>query len=81
VTNTRTVIAPYELDIYLPKPKIAFEYNGNYWHKEGINKPMGYHQMKTDMCYGMGIRLYHIWENDWMIDNKFMKECIKRSLL
>jgi hypothetical protein len=69
ITNTRSVITPYELDVYLPDKKMAFEYNGMYWHREGVNKPIGYHQMKIDMCKGKGIDLYHIWEDDW-IKNK-----------
>ena len=45
VLNSRNIISPNELDIYLPDLKIAFEFNGVYWHNE-INKINGYHQMK-----------------------------------
>ena len=30
--NDRSIIRPYELDIYLPDLRLAIEYNGNYWH-------------------------------------------------
>ena len=30
--NTRQVITPYEIDVYYPKFKLAFEYNGKGWH-------------------------------------------------
>jgi hypothetical protein len=80
LTNTKKIISPYELDIYLPDIDKAFEYNGAYWHQEGVNKPMGYHQMKTDLCASIGIELHHIWEKDWVGDNKFMKECIRRMI-
>lgn len=66
ITNSRNVISPYELDIYLPKAKIAIEYNGEYWHKEGVMVPVGYHQMKTGLCHSKGIELIHVWERDWI---------------
>jgi len=33
-TNTRKLIPPYELDIYIPEFNIDIEYNGLYWHSE-----------------------------------------------
>ena len=32
--DTRQVIKPYELDIYFPNYKLAFEYCGDYWHQQ-----------------------------------------------
>lgn len=58
----------YELDIYIPKLKIAFEYNGNYWHSN-IYKDKYYHQKKTKLCYENNIQLIHIYEFDW-VNNK-----------
>jgi hypothetical protein len=77
ITNTKRVISPYELDVYLPDKNIAFEYNGMYWHEEGVNKPIGYHQMKTDMCVDKGITLHHIWEDDWVGNNKGIKDKVR----
>jgi len=75
--NNRSIIPPYELDVFLPDKLLAFEYNGTYWHNEGITKPIGYHQMKTDMCSGSGIKLIHIWEKEWVDSNTTTKEFIK----
>jgi hypothetical protein len=80
ISNTRSVITPYELDVYIPDKQIAFEYNGNFWHLEGITKPIGYHQMKTDMCKNKGIALYHIWEDDWVRNNNQVMEMIANIL-
>lgn len=33
-SNVRSIIAPKELDIYIPSKGIAIEYNGLYWHSE-----------------------------------------------
>jgi hypothetical protein len=81
ITNTRSIITPYELDIYLPKTKLAFEYNGEFWHEEGVRKPFGYHNMKTKRCEKKGVKLYHIWERDWMGDNNNTKDMIRGLLL
>ena len=69
----------YELDIYLPKLKIAFEFNGTYWHSS-IYKDRYYHQRKTLLCYAQGIQLIHIWEHDWNNNNNQIKMQIKELL-
>ena len=43
--NIRSIISPYELDIYLPEYKLAIEYNGLYWHSK---KSKNYHLNKTE---------------------------------
>lgn len=30
--NTKSIIKPYEIDVYYPSFKLAFEYNGKGWH-------------------------------------------------
>lgn len=67
----------YEFDIYIPYLKIAFEYNGSYWHST-LYKDKYYHQNKTIACYENGIQLIHIYEFDWInkkqeIKNKIIK--------
>lgn len=72
VVNSRVVIAPHELDIFLPEINVAFEFNGTYWHSDAvIQDRLGisaaeYHQMKTDKCALLGIELFHIAEYDWV---------------
>ena len=75
--NNRTILNnQYELDIYIPELKLAFEFNGLYWHNE-INKPNNYHKNKTDACDNYGIQLIHIYEDDW----KYKKDIIESILL
>jgi hypothetical protein len=73
--NTKSIIKG-ELDIYLPKKTIAFEFNGLYWHSE-LYKEKEYHLNKTIECNKKEIQLIHIWEDDW--DNK--KEIVKSIIL
>ena len=61
VHNTRSVIYPKELDMFLPDFNLGIEYNGVYWHS--LYDP-GYHQEKTLMCIEKGIRLFQIFETD-----------------
>jgi len=79
ITNTKSIISPYELDIYLPELKLAFEFNGVYWHNE-LNKDKNYHKMKTDLCEKNGIQLIHIYEDDWDYKQEIVKSMILNKL-
>ncbi len=58
-------ISRKELDIYLPELKIGFEFNGIHWHSE-LYKENLYHYNKTNFFKDNGIRIIHIWEDDWI---------------
>lgn len=81
-SNNRKIISPLELDIYIPEKKLAIEFNGLYWHSinKGIDK--NYHQNKSKLCYKKGIRLIHIYEDEWDDKNKreIIKDIIKHAL-
>jgi hypothetical protein len=72
-------IEGHELDIYVPMLKIAFEYNGLYWHNER-NKNKNYHRNKTDFCKQHHIKLFHIWEDDWIYRHNVVKSMINNIL-
>lgn len=61
VVNSRKVISPLEVDIFLPKYNLAIEYNGYYWHSDGM-KYKNYHFDKTTMAGEIGVKLFHIFE-------------------
>lgn len=75
LNNDRTIIGPEEIDIYLPKLKIAFEFNGVYWHSD-IYKSNNYHLNKTKKCSEIGVKLIHIWEDDWLYKTDIVKSRI-----
>lgn len=79
IENDKSVINPYELDIYLPKRNIAFEFDGLYWHSS-LYKDKYYHFNKTKKCEEKGIRLIHIFEDDWIYNIDIVKSMIKSSL-
>jgi very-short-patch-repair endonuclease len=77
ISNDRTKIHPYELDLYLPNYKLAIEYNGMMYHDE-LNKDKKFHLMKTEMCEKQGIQLIHIFEDEW--EFKDNREKVKNRL-
>jgi len=68
-----------ELDIYLPDLKLAFEFNGLFWHSE-LYKENNYHLNKTEECEKQGIQLIHIYEDDWIYKQDIIKSMILNKL-
>jgi transcription elongation factor Elf1 len=79
ITNSKNIIKPLELDIYLPGLKLAFEYNGLYWHNE-LRKEKNYHLEKTEKCEEAGIQLVHVYEDDWICKREIVKSRILNLL-
>lgn len=79
VENDRSVLNGMEIDIYIPELKIGFECDGLYWHNE-INKEKNYHRDKTNECNKKGIRLIHIFEDEWIYRNNVVKGRIDNLL-
>ena len=78
--NCRNVIAPYELDVYLPEKRVAIEFDGLFWHSEAVGKGEHYHLMKTEKCLERGIRLVHVFEDEWKEKREIVEDRI-RSIL
>lgn len=84
-TGNRSILNGKELDVYMPKQKVAIEYNGHYWHsvqkltaiERNTGKPRmsyaeakRYHYMKSYECEKQGVRLIHIWDYEWVDPRK-----------
>lgn len=79
--NKRDIIPPLELDIYIPEHKFAIEINGNYFHSEiGGDKNKYYHITKSDLCKERGIKLIHIFEDEWLLKKEIVKSRILNIL-
>ena len=77
--NDRQIINPLELDIYLPFKNVAIEYDGLYWHSsKKINK--NYHLNKTELCEKQGVRLIHIFEDEWINKKDIVKSRLSNIL-
>lgn len=76
-TNTRRIISPQEIDIFIPSHNIGIEVNGYYWHDAFRTGDNAYHSRKTDKCSSVGIQLLHFW--DFEINNQ--PELVKSIIL
>lgn len=76
IRRDRTVIAPLELDIYIPKLNLAIEYNGLYWHSDDRAR----HFKKFKMCSEQGVKLIQIFEHEWFEKEEQIKSRLKSAL-
>ena len=80
ITNSKDIIPPMELDIFLPTLNLAIEFNGGYWHNEKF-KPKDYHLLKYNLCKEKDIRLISIWEWEIVKDKEKIKNFIKNIII
>lgn len=64
IENDRLILSGKEIDILSVEKNIAIEFNGIYWHSTSI-VDKNHHLDKTDICLSKGIRLVHVFEDDW----------------
>ena len=79
IKNSRKVIPPQEIDIYLPDRNIGIEFNGTFWHSN-LNDRIDrkYHYNKSIKAREQGIRLIQIYEYEW--NNDLTREKLKSML-
>lgn len=80
INNDRSIINPFEVDIYIPDLRIAVEYNGLYWHSESDNRDKNYHYNKWKKCNDNGVQLITVWEDDWLNNNQIIKNMLLHKL-
>lgn len=77
--NTRDIINPKELDIFIPSKNIAIEFNGLYWHNDS-HCTKDHLIKKSLLCKDKGIRLIHIFEDEWLYKQDIVKSRLKSIL-
>ena len=66
--SNRSALNGKEIDIYVPSLKFGIEYNGNFWHREGMcGKNRRTHLEKTILAKSKGIRLIQIFEDEYFL--------------
>lgn len=79
--NNRKILYPKEIDIVIPSKNIGIECDGLVWHSELIGKKNKiYHLNKTKAAIGRGIRLIHIFENEWNTKKDIVKSILSTLL-
>ncbi len=80
ITNTRTIIPPHEIDIFLPELNIGIEYNGLYWHSEIYKPNKNYHYKKFMDSQNNNIKLIQIFSDEWINKKEIVKSRIKNLI-
>ena len=76
IANSKSIIPPYELDIYIKDYNIAIEINGVYFHSNKFLDKK-YHENKRKLCENRGIRLIQIFEDDLIYKFDIIKKFIE----
>ncbi len=69
-----------ELDIFIPSMNIAIEFDGLYWHSNLHQLNDHYHLMKTELATEYNIRLLHIFEDEWILNQDIVKSRLSSIL-
>lgn len=80
ISNNREIISPYEIDIYLPDYNLAIEYDGYPYHTEKFKPDKNSHLVKTILCENKGIKLLHIFYDEWQYKKDIVKHRLKHIL-
>lgn len=83
IVNDRRTIRPLELDIHLVDLKLAIEFDGLYWHsydRMETSEEKRKHLTKTELCCSQGIKLIHIFENEWKNKKEIVKSRLKAAV-
>jgi very-short-patch-repair endonuclease len=80
VPNTKRILGDREIDIYIPNKKLGIECDGLYWHTEERGKDKFYHVSKTKDAESHGVRLIHIFEDEWRNKRSIVTAMLKDVL-
>ncbi len=78
--NDTVVLGGKEIDILIPKLNIGFEFDGLYWHSIKVNTDKNHLLYKTQFAHNKGIKLYHIFEDEWKSKKEIVKSRISHLL-
>lgn len=78
--GNRSILDGKEIDIYIPSLNIGIEYNGCIWHSEKFGKDKRYHLDKTEKCLKQGVRLIHVFEDEYNNNKEIVLSKIRHLL-
>jgi hypothetical protein len=81
ISGDRSVLNPYEIDIFIPEMKIGIEYCGLYWHSDiSGGKSWNYHHRKFEAANKKDIQLLTIYSDEWLYKKSIVENLIKSKL-
>jgi len=79
--NNRSIIAPLELDIFIPSKSFAIECNGLYWHSNAARRFSTDHaERKRLLAMEHGITLMTIFEDEWNVKRNIIESMLRHRL-
>jgi len=69
-----------EIDILIPSVSLGIEFDGLRWHSEKFKKDRYYHLNKTLECEKKGIKLIHIFEDEWLFKKNIVLKKIENII-
>lgn len=77
ISNSRSLIPPLEIDIFMPEFGLGIELNGIYYHTEiSGNKDRKYHYNKCSSMLQKGYNLIQFTDSDWIGRQDLIKSMI-----
>lgn len=70
-------------DIWLPHHNLLIEYNGLLYHSDSEKygrKDSQYHLEKTDFCESTGMRMIHIFEDEWLTKRHIVEARLRSAV-
>ena len=81
INGDRSLLKPKEIDILLKNKNFGIEYNGLYWHSDVIDSTTKSDMIwKTKECKHLGIKLIHIFSDEWEYKRDICKSMINNRL-
>lgn len=86
ICNTRDIIKPYEIDIWIPTFKMGIEFHGYYWH--GVNSRTWdnrsslrqKHYLKSKLAISNGVKLVQVYDFEFDKRKELIMSMINHNL-
>lgn len=79
VQSNRKLIAPFELDIFVPSRRLAIEVNGVYWHSDKRTESDA-HASKRRACEAAGVRLLQFTDIELETRRETVERLVRNAL-
>lgn len=79
VLSERSIIAPKEIDVYVPSKRFGIEFDGLYWHSEKYANHLSA-DSKVSACDAANVSLLRVFEDEWRNKRHIVESIIKHRL-
>ncbi len=80
IVRDKCALNGLEMDIYIPNRNVGIEFDGLRWHSDKFNKNKNYHFNKSTVAYNSGIKLVHVFEDEFLYHKDIVIDKLKNIL-